>query len=493
MTSEIDSATIVGQGHDDPEPPPFSIRGRIRRILRDRFVLFLLAMTFANGMLWAAVIPLWQTPDEPAHFYAAQSLGERALFFPDPYFSREFAIVQRLTGLFDVEYHNDVIQPFAGRSELGPRERAVTTLPTSLRTEADPTVTNPAAYYPPGYYLLLSLPYRALKAQDVLTIASVLRILSAFLTAITVAVTYVTLKRFFTDGASARATAMIVALSPMYVFTGMAVNVEVLVWLLFSLYIYLLTIAFTEGLTVKRSVLLALTASLGLWSKQTFVIAIPLYFVLLGFVVLKKRQRLSRVAAHAVTFLGILAALAGWLYFSDLIRTTAAYPGGAVSRQPSLLGFLRHFGDRLTDYRWTFDSFWGNFGWLDTPLSFQLYTVVRWMSAIAALGLLFYMIRSAIRRDTSGLTLFYFSLAIAFVGLFAVVNYVRIETGEGWFLQGRYFFPIYGILIALLVQGTTWFLHSRVVRHLVLLTLVLGMFSFHLLVLTRYILPRYYL
>ncbi len=472
---------------------PDSLKKGIAFLTRDTFLLFLLALTFVSGVFWAAVIPIWQAPDEPAHFSYIQSLGEEFSLLPDSYLSQEIDTVQYLTGLNRVPSHTAVTQPFAADSRQGPQEETIQELPKSFRVDRT-AQSNPASIYPPGYYLPASLVYRLLSSQDVLTITFGLRIFSAFLTTLTMLFGYLTLKRFFHDEATAKATALIIALAPMYIFMGMAVNVDVLVWLFFSVYLYLLTRAFTDGLSWRLNLLVALTAALGLWVKQTFLLAIPFYLILLVFLNLRKSLTPSRTVAPFLVFFAAIAILDGWLYLGDFIRTSPAYPGGTQTEEASVGGFFQHFREHWPNYRhFGFDAFWGNFGWLDTPLSQRPYDLIRWGSAAAAAGLVLYFITSTLRRKIDALALFYLSLSITFIASFILVNYIRIITGEGWALQGRYFFPIMLPIIALQVQGITWFVNARPLRHVLLLALVVGMVLFHVDVLFRYVLPRYYL
>ena len=464
-------------------------------LTRDTFLILLLAVTFVSGVFWAAVIPIWQIPDEPAHYGYIQALGEDFSLLPpqELRLSREIGVVDDLTGLGAVPFHNDVTQPFTGRSRQGPQEEEVRELPRSLRVQDIVSSSNPAASYPSGYYFPASLIYRLLGSQDVLTIMFGLRIFSAFLTTVTMLFSYLTLKRFFRDEATARATALIIAFSPMYIYMGMAVNVDVLVWLFFSIYLYLLTRAFTDGLSMRLNLLLALTVALGLWVKQTFLLAIPFYLILLAFLNLRGMLTPGRAVVPVLVFFATIAALDGWLYLGDFIRTSATYGGGGETKERSVLGFIQHFRDSWPRYRWTFDTFWGNFGWLDTPLSQRSYDFLRWGSAVAAAGLVLYFITSTIRRKLDALPLFYLALSVTFIASLTLVNYINITKGGDWLLQGRYFFPIIVPIIALQVRGLTSWVSVRPLRDFVLLGLVIGIVLFQVDVLFRYVLPRYYL
>jgi len=473
---------------------PETLKKSVAFLAQDTFLVLLLAATFFSGVLWAAVIPLWQIPDEPAHFGYIQDLGERASLFPeDDYYPAEVHTVFRRTGLAALPFHPETTQPFQPDSRDGPQEDEIKELPRSLRVERNTPEENAAKSYPSGYYLLASLVYRTLSSQDIFTIMFGLRIFSAFLTTITMLFTYLTLKRFFRDEDTARATVLIIALSPMYIYMGMAVNVDVLVWLLFSIYLYLLTRAFTDGLSLRLNLLLALTAALGLWVKQTFLLAVPFYLILVVFLNFRRTLTPSHSLVSLLVFFATIAALDGWLYLGGFIVTSPDVPEGTMNQDRTVSGFLRHFQDYWPLYRfYGFDSFWGNFGWLDTSLSQRMYDFLRWGCAAATGALIIHLVRSAISRKIDALTLFYLSISITFVFAFLVVSYLRLTSGEVWNLQGRYFFPMIGPIIGLLVLGVVSLSSARVYKSAVLLALVAGMAWFHADVLIRYVIPRFY-
>jgi hypothetical protein len=477
-------------------------------IRQDVFLPILLFLTFFSGLFWAALIPVWELSDERVHYGYIQDLGEGVdRFMPDDMsWPAEIRAVDGLTAIQDVRFDYEFYQPYRPDSREGPQEGAIEGLPHSLRIERNTAETNTAKHYPPGYYFAASLVYRVVQSQDVLTVMFSLRAFSAFLTTLTMLFTYLTLKRLFADQAVAKATALIIALSPMYVYFGMAVNVDIMVFLLYSIYLYLLTRAFTGGLTMRLNLLLALTAAFGLWTKQTFMMAVPFYFVLLLFMNLRGTITLKQSVLPAAVFLGTLAVANGWLYLSGAIVSS---PESVQARNEpetvGLTGFIRHMQDRWIGYRWVFDTFWGNFGGgANTPFqaSERLRIASRFGSALAFIGLLVYFGRAAYQHrfrvrdfladEKQSLTAFFFVITCMFVASLVLVNYLIVADGEPWVLQARYFFPFVGPIVGLQVLGLTSFLQARWYRHGVLLALVVGVALSHTDTMFRYIIPHYY-
>lgn len=461
----------------------------LKAVSTDSFLVVLPATALVLGVLWAGMIPLWQIPDEHAHFGYVQSLGEGRTFVPERYLSREISLTYELSRLNSVAFDNTATQPFVPGSAWGPAERQILSLPASLRDEIHPDWYNRATSYPPGYYFLASLVYRALGSQDILTIMFGLRIFSAILTSITVLFNYLTLRLFFDRRALARAAGFLIALSPMYIFMGMAVNVDVLVSLLFSIYIYLLTRALQRGLSQSMNIALASTVGVGLWVKQTFLIAAVFYFVLLIFERLRRSIVWPMLLRFALVFSGVVFLMVGWVYLSGLITTSPTAP----SRGFNLAGFLGHFFENWRHYRWALqETFWGSFGWLDTPLSHTMYAVVGFVSLGAIAGFLTYLASGRGRRQPRAEAIFFLLLIVIFGGAMSFLNYREIASGRGWFLQGRYFFPIMAPIFAVLVTGLTWFASSRW-QQAILFGAVGGIVVFHTVAVFNYVLPRYYL
>jgi 4-amino-4-deoxy-L-arabinose transferase-like glycosyltransferase len=461
----------------------------LESIKRDVFLVLLPSVALVLGVFWAAIIPLWQTPDEPAHFAYIQSLSEENALFPDREFSRELTETYELSGLVRVPFDPAARQPFLARSTWGPAERQIVSLPATLRRESVLGSRNPAVSYPPGYYFLASLPYRALASGDILSIMFGLRVFSALLTSFTILFSYLTLRLYFGDRAVARTAAFLIALSPMYIYMGMAVNVEVLVCLLFSVQVFFLTRALKQGLTMRMNLALSALVGGGLWVKQTFLVGIIFYLLLLAFIGFRRSITWATVLRYALVFFGVILLMDGWLYLSGVIATSPGLPAPALS----LGGFLRHFGEYWSSYRWALqETFWGSFGWLDTPLSKTLYGAVGFISLAALVGFVAYLLVATLRRQPRVAALFFSLVIVIFGGALSVLNYNVIQSGAGWFLQGRYLFPIMAPILAILVTGLTWFAPRRL-KQTILFGSIGGMILFHTVVLFNYVIPRYYL
>lgn len=474
-------------------PAKHRVTARFTRLIRqvisdDPFVLIIPTTALVLGILWAALVPLWQIPDEPSHYAYVQSIAEGKSLFPERPYARELVVAYDLSGLDRLPFNSAVRQEFSPGSMWGPSEYEVMSIPQRLRRDVQEGSYNAAIDYPPGYYLLASLVYRALGSRDLLAIMFGLRILSAVITSVTVLFAYLTLRMFFEERGLSRAAAFLIVLSPMYIYMGMAVNVDVLLWMLFGLYIYLLTMALERGVSYRLSIVLALVVGIGLWVKQTFLIGVVFYLLLLVFERFIRSTAWTKLVRLTTLFLGTIFLIAGWLYFGGSIATS---PYGKPFASFNLFGFVDHLIDNWRTYRWAVhDAFWGFFGWFDAPLSPALYRIIGFLSVIGLLSFLYYL--KTLRKQSHTVAIFFLLLIIVFAGAMSFLNYSVVTTGEGWLLQGRYFFPLMAPIFAVLLTGLTWFMRGRLKVALVLAATG-AMVVFHALALFNHVIPRYYL
>jgi 4-amino-4-deoxy-L-arabinose transferase-like glycosyltransferase len=474
-------------------PAPRTIVQQAAALARSNaFVIILLSATFLVRVFWAVAIPAFQTPDEPQHFAYVQSLGENVTLTPNFYVSREIGVAESLTGLEAVPFHPAETQMFEADSLDGPKETELDNLPENLRTADETTRANSAKQYPPTYYLLASLVYRILSGFNVLIILLGVRILSAAISTATVFFSYLTLRRFFSEDRLAKASAFIIAMLPMYAYMGAAVNPDVLVWLGFSVFLYLLTRSFDEGLSPRMNVALGLTMATGALVKQTFLIAVPMYVILLAFLWYKKLLTPRQAATSLGVVLAMLVVLDGWVYLSGIVRTSPSYPGVHEHQARTIRSFLSHLYHRAGDYANTFNTAWGTYGWLDTPVSQRVFGLIRTVCAIATVGLVFYLVSTVVSRKPDLKAMFYVLISGVYVAAWVVLNYLRVTSGEAWLLQGRYFFPIIVPIIALLLRGLLFYVPLPRARDVVLVALVVGVLWFQVDSLAGYVIPRFY-
>ena len=146
----------------------------------------LLLLLIIKQLAWVGFMPLWQFPDEQAHFAQVQNLVEERTRSINPLAttSREIYETEVLLGTerndlgnnkytyhpeFNIEYTDSTVGKF---------ESTILNFPEQYRHDR---VIREATGYPPLYYQLSSLGYRLAYQQDFLTRVFTTRLINIFL------------------------------------------------------------------------------------------------------------------------------------------------------------------------------------------------------------------------------------------------------------------------------------------------------------------------
>jgi 4-amino-4-deoxy-L-arabinose transferase-like glycosyltransferase len=237
-----------------------------------------------------------------------------------------------------------------------------------------------------------------------------------------------------------------------------AANNDVLAELLLAM-ILLLTIRYLkdavapegEGVAGRLLVLLGITTGLGLITKSSVYIALPLVSlaILVRHLWLDQdppplRGTIKAGVLYLLPAIGL--ALPWWL------RNIAAYGGldflGLVRHDQVVAGQLRttefvakHGLARLVEdfFSTSFRSFWGQFGWMGVLLDMRLYQVMAILSALALVGFLLWAVRIQRNRDRAAAWQWAAGGLLALSGLFTLAAYIWYNTSLLQH-QGRYLF-----------------------------------------------------
>lgn len=325
------------------------------------------------GVLYAVYTPDWQAPDEPAHYNYVRYLAEEG----------RFPILK--PGDFPAGYLEEI------KAAHFPPEMSI----APIRYEF---------HQPPLYYLLLVPLYRLLDGALL-----PLRLASVLLGALALAVVAWSAEALAPGRPwLAWGAAAFVAFLPMHLALNAALNNDVLADLLLALALLLVIRYLKMGVGAERTrllVLLGITSGLGLLTKSSLYILLP--FVLLAVAVrhlwldAPPRPLPWLVGAGAAFLLPAVGLALPWW-----IRNVAIYGGldllGLGRHEQVVVGQLRtaefvaQFGaGRLArDFVvTTFQSFWGQFGWMGVLLDQRLYQALAVLSALALAGLAVALVR----------------------------------------------------------------------------------------------------
>jgi 4-amino-4-deoxy-L-arabinose transferase-like glycosyltransferase len=322
------------------------------------------------GVLYAVYTPAWQAPDEPAHYNYVRYLVEDG----------------RFPVLRDGDYPHAYLEQI--KAARFPPEMPI----EPIRYEF---------WQPPLYYVLATPIYRLFDGALV-----PLRLLSVVLGAGVVAMAYaIALAVRPGDTTLALAVAAFVAFVPMHLTMMASVNNDALAELLLAIVVLLLIRLTREprdnepaSPRLAHLVIIGLLLGLGLVTKATVYVAIPL--ALIALLAIERRPVPFAQRALAL-FLSALALAIPWY-----VRNVAVYGWpdllGTQNHDAVVVGQLRT-ADYLSSVGWatylkdfattTFHSFWGQFGWMAVPMDRRIYLALGLLSALMLVGFVLFVWR----------------------------------------------------------------------------------------------------
>ncbi|MEA3344936.1 MAG: glycosyltransferase family 39 protein [Chloroflexota bacterium] len=382
-----------------------------------RILLLLIILGYAAaGACYAYFTPAWQAPDEPAHYNYIRYLVDEG----------------RLPVLQMGDYPHEYLEEIKARRF--PEEMSI----APLRYEF---------HQPPLYYALASVVYRATGGSLL-----ALRLLSLLLGMGLLAVAWRLVRAIFPrrPGLALGAVAFI-AFLPMHLAMTSAVNNDALAELLLAasalgLVRYLRASAgagvrASARLAPARSAELGLLIGLGLVTKLSAFVTLPLALVAL---LIAPSGRWERLRDGLLIF-----GLAGLVLLPWLARNHLVYGGldllglnrhnQIVIGQPRTAEWLEEMGWRgllQAFLQTTFQSFWGQFGWMGVLLDSRIYELLKLLSALVAFGFLLFLIRAY----QSLLSRWRLPLLLALWLSFTFLSYLwyNLQFVQH---QGRYLFP----------------------------------------------------
>lgn len=402
---------------------------RTERVL---LILLLLAYLVVGG-LFAIRTPAWQAPDEPAHFnYVAQVATNGCCPLLD-------------VGDWDSAYLNEL--------------KSARFAPELLGNLADIQFED---HQPPLYYLLSSLVFSVSGGS-----LTALRLFSLVIGAGVVLCAYAVGKALLpAQPQIALGAAAFVAFIPQHMATLASVNNDSLAELVVAATL-LLTILYLKTERVKAWQL-GVVVGIGLLTKVNTIFLVglvPLAILLkwwTGRAVTTRARPVLPLRELAMFALPVIVLGGVWwarnvsvygfpdvfgLGRHDLVVTDQARTAERIAE----IGFSDYLRESVAI---TFNSFWGQFGWMAFPLQDWMYAVILLFLIVAALGWLVGL-RHPLppEPDRPAQRAAWLILGVTLVAAFAQYVYYNLEFLQ---LQGRYLYPALiplGIVVALGFDG----------------------------------------
>jgi len=377
-------------------------------------LVFILIVYLALGTAFALETPTWQAPDEPAHYNYIQFIAEK----------HALPILHK--GEYDQAYNEEFTRT--------PQNTASLSI-DPLRYED---------YAPPLYYLLAA-PIYALSDGWIAAI----RLFSVILGGAVVVVAYLIGAEIYPDQLPvALGGAAFVAFVPQHLAMMSAVNNDSLSELLIALVVLQSVRLFRSGRVSKRAlVLLGVTLGLGLLTKATFYYtAVPIALVAL---ILHARRYALRLTHYVLVFapallIGAVLWIRNLIVYGGLDVMGLARHNAVVVGQPTTAQWLIDYGTGGLLQRFfttTYRSFWGQFGWMSTPMPDREYLILGALSIIALIGWVWWLVEKRMKNEgermkrPSPQAVILILLFVLTIGGYLYYNLTFVQH------QGRYLFP----------------------------------------------------
>lgn len=427
--------------------------------------LLLLAATF-NAFSWIILIPVWQYPDEQAHFAQIQYIAEKGGI---PKGNRDFdtsyevSLSEKLLNTerdeignnkftynpnFKLNYSDDI---------FGPGERELISL---NKTERVNLVKNEATLNPPLYYDLASLVYKAFYSSSLISRVYSIRILSALIFIFLIIVSYkigeIVSKK---NPIFSITLAALIAFMPMLIFSSTGVLPDTLTNLLFSVFLLLCLMLINPGNLVLKLLFTLFVIIIGALTRQQFLISVFIFpaSILIRFILQKKERK--KILLLTITFLVSIYLFSFFIEPLSFIRRFD-YPESSqkIENNPlENLNYIDHLKwsmERI--YKEIFPWFWGVYKWLSLTLPLTVYRIIKiiiFMSVIGVVIKLYEVFKAKSFKKEKELL---FLLLAVFIYCLALITFdyqFRKNNGYTFGLQGRYFFPVITALMTIFLEG----------------------------------------
>jgi hypothetical protein len=263
----------------------------VARPLAWRLPLLLSSVALLHGLLYAVLLPPWQTPDEPALFeYAALAAALGRLPTPadrDLVLERQIAASLTRQRFFEYVLGHPAPEPPPDLEAA----RALFFMPRQVGSD------------PPLYFILATLPLALLSSSSIEQQLFVLRLLGVLITAGTVPCAYGAAREFLPRRRGfAIAVALLLALQPMFIFIGAGAGNDSLANLIGAALCWLVIRLARRGFSPRRAALLLALLLAGGLTKRTLLPELLLLSVIgLGWVI----ARIVRIPAGLPARLGV--------------------------------------------------------------------------------------------------------------------------------------------------------------------------------------------
>lgn len=449
---------------------------------------------FFKQLVWIAFVPIWQFPDEQAHFGQVAYTFNRQVSQPRSNLTKEILITERIlqterdwAGNNKYTYHPEYNIPYTdtywGRYEEEINHLAYFTKVTSS--------INEATAYPPLYYLPMAFIYQIFFEESILIRLFLARLFNLILSLLVLMLVYKIYKLVFEKEYIAICSAIFVSFQPMFSFLQGGINSDNLFNLIFFAAVYISLLLIKSFKISYLLLIISLYIAAVLTKPQGHLVVFVFFFPLVFWFITNKLFKTSIKIFFLILFLLVLAyfSLIGkiWLFLPEVYSSKLNF---------SNLSFFNYF-------KWTVNHsirevlpwFWGVFRWLSLALPRIVNRLINRVMMLIVLGLFLYIFRRVKKRDfsfqTIALIFFIYIIVVYFLAITFWDYLFTLSHGFSFGIQGRYFFPVLSAIGGLFVFGILGFSVKEKVQKILSLILILFMILIHEVALFRVLLSYF--
>ncbi len=475
-------------------------------------LLLVVILFILKGFLIAGIFPIFQGPDEPVHHGTVQYFAEPENKTweiiedenEDVYgnintfnLSEEIKQTANILKFNETTFKKNNVQEFSDGSYSGKLEKEIKANAWKHYTDIYPPRS---ASGNPLYYFLASLIEKAFSSDNILVRFFLIRFLSVFLGALVITLVYFISRKIGFSQNISLLLSVIVAFQPMFSFMSAIVNLDILLFFAFTLFTYGAVCLLKDGIAAKNILILVVSTVIGFLTKGSGIVLIITLYLLLAYAIYK------RVAIKKTLFILYFALFSLSLAIISFIIIPKSYLKDitgfqAESKFKSVSTSLHKYLDKTANVpkiKYVVESYWGNFGWLDTKISGSIVDFIFVVEIIGFLGMFWYLFSRKKRLDYLPekkyfvlflLLILALQLAIRFYDwqVFNNTGKIMIDT------PGRYFMPNIAAHFIILLSGLAVFLRKKEYFELLLKFVFILMIILQFYSIFNLIIPRYYL
>ncbi|MHB8442994.1 MAG: DUF2142 domain-containing protein [Patescibacteria group bacterium] len=448
-------------------------------------------------MAWWISLPIFQSFDEPAHFAQIQHIAMYGTYDTNSTISiEEYKLFQFLSFATNSRYTFN-------KNINAKGEKSFKKEYSSIHDQKTFKYSGTVEAYPPLYYFLAAGIYKIFSTRSIFFQIESIRFLSIIFFLITIFFSYKSSQIIFKKDRLAQYTTVIfIGFLPMLSQFTVSINPDNLIITLFSIFTYYgLKILNSKTLDIRSNIMAIIVILLGILTKQSAYLLIPVLLLLYVVQVhkfkinLKRDKRVYLIAPLLIIMIVLLLYLKGFNLIYSYITTT--FQGLTVF---SPFTYIANYYNNYLQNGYVFQSFWGTFGWGYFKFRQQYYDILFFLSTLSFVGIFIYLYnyihyyKILHKKYKNLLNILYLIFIVSIYSIFLIyLDFISLKNTRDFFIQGHYFFPVITSISILLVYGLQQLIRKKYLLHIVYTSVIVLIVIFNITALFGILIHAFYL